>query len=240
MKMKAAVASFVALRVVVGCTSVGTGGGPIAVTFDGLWAAAELGVITDERLQVIEVLPDSAAAQAGIQQGDILVSVAPVAPEGVAVAEMPFTEREPARNLIGAALSKEEKRRRVQIMQELQNEREKEVGLLTSTPIPPSLLDDATPTPEPTPTAIATPEEPLTPLPTPVKVMVPLETSMPLTLSLLIPTPPPIVVYDSIRVKVNRGGEVIEIVTKPFPYTLGYLDRLPNRPTPLPSGYSKF
>ena len=50
--------------------------GPIEAAVSG----PELGLITDEKLQVVDMKPFGAAAQAGVQIGDILVSIAPAPP----------------------------------------------------------------------------------------------------------------------------------------------------------------
>ncbi len=51
-----------------------------ASTATGACPAPILGIITDENYQVIELYPAGAAAQAGVQIGDILISISPGPP----------------------------------------------------------------------------------------------------------------------------------------------------------------
>jgi hypothetical protein len=50
-----------------------------------------LGIVIDEELRVVSVDPKSAAEQAGIQAGDLLLAVAAVFPDGTVGEEVPFT-----------------------------------------------------------------------------------------------------------------------------------------------------
>lgn len=51
-----------------------------APTPSGACAAPILGIITDENYQVVDLAPEGAAAQAGVQVGDILISISPGPP----------------------------------------------------------------------------------------------------------------------------------------------------------------
>ena len=65
------------------------------VDYAAAFAAPELGIITDENRRVVDIEPRGAAAQGGVQVGDILLSIAP-APE------LPPSE-EPASTLLSEA-----------------------------------------------------------------------------------------------------------------------------------------
>ena len=47
---------------------------------EGALPSPELGIIADEKMQVVDLLPLGAAAQAGVQIGDVLVSIEPAPP----------------------------------------------------------------------------------------------------------------------------------------------------------------
>jgi hypothetical protein len=74
--------------VVAGCT-----GTPRYGVSEASFAAPVLGIVTDDQLRVVEVIPNSAAEQAGVQVGDVLLdltwipSATPIPAETVVVPE---------------------------------------------------------------------------------------------------------------------------------------------------------
>lgn len=67
-----------------------------SMSYEASYAAPVLGVVVDEKLQVIDIDPGSSAERSGVQKGDVLISIA----------EIPFaTEKDKAKELIWGSAS---------------------------------------------------------------------------------------------------------------------------------------
>jgi hypothetical protein len=179
-----------------------------SVVLDGsssaMCAGPDLGVVADENLRVVDLEPQGAAIQAGIQTGDVLISIAPVIHD-FAVEEVPFIQSRRAKGVVSRAGEKHF------VCNDTSSSILESTLMLTPKPtIEP--LPKATPTPEIISEAIM--DATLEPLPT------------------LMLQPAFQHGYDKVRIQVNRGGNEIQIMVKPFPH--GPRPAVPDT-TPIPS-----